>query len=118
MNIMEKNVQISLLLEVYGELLTQKQYDVLTDYYNNDLSLSEIAQNYNVTRQAIRDIIKKGENKLFELEEKLLIMKKMLKQEKKVQEILEKLSKIQKSTSDEQVNEILEGVKKDLSFLA
>lgn len=115
---MEKNVQISMLLEIYGELLTEKQYEVITDYYNNDLSLSEIAQNYNVTRQAIRDIIKKGENKLFELEEKLLIMKKMLRQEKKVQEILEMLSKIQKNLSDEQVSKILEDVKKELTLLA
>ena len=56
---MEKNVEISVLCQLYGKALTDKQYEVLTDYYNNDLSLSEIAENNNITRQAVRDIIKK-----------------------------------------------------------
>ena len=43
--IMEKNVEISILCDLYGKLLTQKQFDFLNDYYNNDLSLSEIAEN-------------------------------------------------------------------------
>ena len=75
--IMEKNVEISILCDLYGKLLTQKQFDFLNDYYNNDLSLSEIAENNQITRQAVRDIIKKGEKKLFEYEEKLLFMKRM-----------------------------------------
>jgi len=80
---MEKNVKVSMLCEVYGNLLTKKQLSILQDYYDKDLSLSEIAQNQEITRQAVRDIIKKGENKLFELEEKLGIMKKTFKQEVK-----------------------------------
>ena len=82
---MEKKVEVSMLCQIYGKLLTDKQYEFIDDYYNNDLSLSEIAENNNITRQAVRDVIKKGENKLFEYEEKLLIMKKMLKQEKQIQ---------------------------------
>ena len=73
---MEKNVKVSILCQIYGRLLTEKQYEVLNDYYNNDLSLSEIAENNNITRQAVRDVIKKGEIKLFEYEEKLAIMEK------------------------------------------
>ena len=69
-----------MLLQIYGAMLTEKQYGLLDDYYNNDLSLSEIAENYDITRQAVRDIIKKGENKLFELEEKLSVMDRKLKQ--------------------------------------
>ena len=80
---MEKNVKVSMLCEVYGNLLTKKQLSILQDYYDKDLSLSEIAQNQEITRQAVRDIIKKGENKLFELEEKLGIMKKTFKKKKK-----------------------------------
>ena len=79
---MERKVEISMLCQIYGKMLTKKQYEVINDYYNNDLSLSEIAENNNITRQAVRDIIKKGENKLFELEEKLAFMEKTLKQEK------------------------------------
>ena len=75
---MEKNVKMSILCQLYGKLLTEKQFRLLDDYYNNDLSLSEIAENLSITRQAVRDNIKKGENKLFEYEEKLGIMKKKM----------------------------------------
>ena len=92
---MEKNVKVSILCEIYGKLLTDKQLEVLNDYYNNDLSLSEIAENNHITRQAVRDIIKKGENKLFELEEKLLFMEKKMEQEKLLQDVLNELSKLQ-----------------------
>ena len=84
---MEKNVKLSILCELYGKLLTKKQYEFLNDYYNNDLSLSEIAENNNITRQAVRDNIKKGEKKLFEYEEKLSFMKRMFNQEKKIEKV-------------------------------
>ena len=115
---MEKKVQISMLLQIYGKMLTEKQYELANDYYNNDLSLSEIAENNNITRQAVRDIIKKGENKLFELEEKLTFMKKTLNQERKLQEILEELSKIETTSSDKKIEKILNHVREELSCLA
>ena len=111
---MEKNVEISMLCQTYGNLLTKKQLEILIDYYDNDLSLSEIAENHNITRQAVRDNKKKGEKKLFEYEEKLKIMKRTLKREKKIEEILEELTKIQSSYSDKEVNKILEHIKKEL----
>ena len=114
---MEKNVKVSMLCEVYGNLLTKKQLSILQDYYDKDLSLSEIAQNQEITRQAVRDIIKKGENKLFELEEKLGIMKKTFKQEEKIATILSELTKIQKRSTDKQVAEILTQIKKELNCL-
>ena len=114
---MEKKVEVSILLEIYGKLLTENQVNILTDYYNNDLSLSEIAENNHITRQAVSDIIKKGESKLFDLEEKLLIMKKMMKQEKLLQEVLAELSKIEETSSDKQVEKILNHVRKELSCL-
>ncbi len=45
----------------------KKQFEFIDDYYNNDLSLSEIAENHNITRQAVRDIIKKGEKETFRI---------------------------------------------------
>ena len=49
---MEEKVKISMLCQLYGKLLTKKQFEFIDDYYNNDLSLSEIAENHNITRQA------------------------------------------------------------------
>lgn len=114
---MEKKVEISMLWQIYGTLLTEKQYEFIDYYYNEDLSLSEIAENENITRQAVRDIIKKGERKLFEYEEKLLFMKRTINQEKLVRNILVNLNKIQKDSSDEQVTNILEEIKKELNCL-
>ena len=93
---MEEKVKFSMLCQLYGKLLTKKQFEFIDDYYNNDLSLSEIAENHNITRQAVRDIIKKGEKKLFEYEEKLMFMKRMLYQEKRIEKALSELTKIQR----------------------
>ena len=112
---MDRKVEISMLCEIYGKLLTEKQLNILDNYYNLDLSLSEIAENENITRQAVRDIIKKGENKLFEFEEKLGIMKKNMKQEEKIANILSELTKIQTKFTDEQIAEILEHIKTELN---
>ena len=114
---MEKNVKLSILCQLYGKLLTKKQYEFLNDYYNNDLSLSEIAENNGITRQAVRDNIKKGEKKLFEYEEKLLFMKRTLNQEKKIQKVLAELTKIQNDYSDNQIASVLENIKKELNYL-
>ncbi|CDE25256.1 uPF0122 protein CBN_2424 [Clostridium sp. CAG:440] len=114
---MEEKVILSMLIQTYGKLLTEKQYQIMDDYYNNDLSLSEIAQNHNITRQAVRDIIKKGEKKLFEYEEKLLFMKRTLNTEKKIEKVLSELTKIQKDYSDKQIANVLETIKKELNCL-
>ncbi|MDE5841605.1 MAG: DNA-binding protein, partial [Malacoplasma sp.] len=72
----KKLCEISLLIDFYGKLLTDKQLQNITDYYFNDLSLSEIAQNNNVSRVAIYDSIKKSENELDDFEKKLGFIKK------------------------------------------
>ncbi len=114
---MEKNVKISMLLDTYGKLLTEKQYKLLDDYYNNDLSLSEIAENEEITRQAVRDNLKKGENNLFEYEEKLGFMKKILEQEEKITKVLSEIEKIEANIEDKKINKNLQEVKKTLSCL-
>ena len=114
---MEKNVKISMLLDIYGKLLTEKQFFLLDDYYNQDLSLSEIAENDDITRQAVRDIIKKGERKLFEYEEKLGIMKKNSIQEEQIAMILSEIAKINSKDSDKEIARVLEDVKNRLNCL-
>ena len=115
---MDKHVKVSMLWQIYGKLLTKKQYNVLNDYYNNDLSLSEIAENNKISRQGVRDILMKGEGKLFEYEEKLAIMKKTELQEEQVQLILSQLSEIKDNSSDKKIEKILNEVQKELSVLA
>lgn len=114
---MEDKVKISILLEIYGNLLTNKQKNLLDDYYNNDLSLSEIAENNEITRQAVRDILKKGEKKLFEYEEKLGIMKKNSIQEEQIAMILSEIAKINSKDSDKEIARVLEDVKNRLNCL-
>ena len=63
---MEEKVRISILLELYGNLLTEKQRDYMDLYYNEDLSLSEIADNSDITRQAVNTILIKSKRKLEE----------------------------------------------------
>ena len=57
---MEKKVQIGMLCEIYGNLLTKRQLNILNDYCNEDLSLTEIAEKNKITRQPDNDIVKKG----------------------------------------------------------
>ena len=68
---MAKNLEISFLLDFYGDMLTDKQRDVVELYYNDDLSLAEIAENEGITRQGVRDSIKRAESQLLEMEERL-----------------------------------------------
>ena len=68
---MAKNLELSYLIDFYGDVLTAKQRDVLEQYYNDDLSLAEIAENFGITRQGVRDAIKRGEAILLDLEDKV-----------------------------------------------
>lgn len=74
---MEKNLRYSALLSIYGALLTDKQLDAMEYYYDEDLSLGEIAENTCISRQGVRDFIKRGEEMLDLYEEKLGLYEKM-----------------------------------------
>lgn len=73
---MEKNLEISVLLDFYGDMLTEKQRDFLEFYYNEDLSLAEIAANVGITRQGVRDSIKRAELQLIDMEDRLGLAKR------------------------------------------
>ncbi len=73
---MSKNLEISLLLDFYGDMLTEKQRDMVDYYYNDDLSLAEIAENEGITRQGVRDSIKRAEAQMLEMEERLGLTKR------------------------------------------
>lgn len=75
---MAHDVNISMLLDIYGNILTNKQRDALELYYNQDLSLAEIAEHHNITRQGVRDSIERGKSYLLHLEKNLNLMKKLV----------------------------------------
>ena len=68
---MAKNMEIAFLVDFYGDMLTEKQRDMIELYYDDDLSLSEIAENEGITRQGVRDSIKRAESQLLEMEDRL-----------------------------------------------
>lgn len=72
---MDKNIEISMLYDIYGDLLTEKQKSIFEEYYLFNLSLREIAENKKISYQAVRDSIKSSE-KMLELFESKIGMKK------------------------------------------
>lgn len=73
---MEKLLNITMMFDYYGKLLTKREYDVIDKYYNEDLSLNEIAQICDISKQAVSDSLKRAENKLYEYEQKLGLIEK------------------------------------------
>ncbi len=73
----EKNLNIGYLLDFYGDVLPERKRNVLDMYYNEDFSLAEISEEIGISRQGVRDIIKKTEEELCFFESKLGLSKKM-----------------------------------------
>ena len=101
---MAKNLEISYLLDFYGECLTEKQRSVLDYYYNDDLSLSEIAENEGITRQGVRDAIKRAENILIDMEQKLGFAKRYTELKKGLDDIRECADRIYDFTHENAVS--------------
>lgn len=84
----EKNLDITILLDFYGDVLTEKQRQVVELYYDEDLSLAEISELTGITRQGVRDSIKRGEAVLFEMEEKLGLSARFSRMREDLEEIV------------------------------
>lgn len=91
---MSKNMEIGMLLDVYGHMLTEKQSEIMDYYYNNDYSLAEISELLGISRQGVRDAIKHSEIALNGLEEKLGLSDKYRKEEEKKAKLEELIKKI------------------------
>jgi Uncharacterized protein conserved in bacteria len=109
---MEEILEVSMLLDFYGQLITRRQYEILDLHYNNDYSLSEIAQEMNISRQGVYDNIKRGKAALNELEEKLKLIRRFTEQKKKAKVILGLLEEIENSKLEQKCMEKLENAKK------
>ena len=86
---MDDRVEISLLMDLYGSLLTEKQRNIMELYYNEDLSLSEIAELNETSRQAIHDLIKRCYKSLLSYESKLHLLQKSMAHKEKIANLLE-----------------------------
>ncbi len=84
----EKNLNIGYLLDFYGEVLSERKRNVLDMYYNEDFSLSEISEEIGISRQGVRDLIKKAEEELCFFETKLGLSKKMTSLAEEVNSLL------------------------------
>ena len=93
---MAKNLNITLLYDIYGDMLTEKQQEVLELYYNEDLSLAEIAEHTGITRQGVRDSIKRGEHQLSIFEDTLGLAKRLEIIEESLDEIGTLVTKLDK----------------------
>ncbi len=85
----DEEIQFSVLYDYYSEMLTEKQRDILDLYYNEDLTLSEIAEHENITRQAVHDCIKRGGTTLLDFENKLGLARKTKKYNEIIDEVRE-----------------------------
>ncbi len=84
----EKDLQIGYLLDFYGEVLPERRREIMDLYYNDDLSLSEIAETFGITRQAVRETVKKTETELYFYEEKLGLLRRFQEAETHAQRAL------------------------------
>ena len=103
---MEEKVKIGILLDMYGVLLTSKQRNFMELYYNEDWSLSEIAESNKITRQAVRAVLLKAKKKLEKYEEQLNFMKK----QKIIKKCVEQLRELKVK------KEVFDKIEKQLDF--
>ena len=107
----------SLLYDFYGALLTEKQRQVMALYHEENLSLSEIAQEFGISRQAVHDTLKKAELALEDYENKLNLIDKLVKTEEAIAEIDREIEKIAAVTKDSQTVERLDHIKSIIDSL-
>ncbi|HCO18230.1 MAG TPA: DNA-binding protein [Tissierellales bacterium] len=84
---MEKLVKIGILLDFYGKLLSEKQYQIMELYYLNDFSLSEIGEELRISRQSVFDTIKRSEEKLYSFENELGLVDKFYSSQDTIRDI-------------------------------
>lgn len=98
-----KTIEMTLLFDFFGDLLTEKQRDYFDLYYNDDLSLSEIAEQNGISRQGVRDLIVRAENTLRSFEEKTGVVERFSNMSKLIDELECDASNILNLTNNEQI---------------
>lgn len=109
---MDAVLKFALLYDFYGELLTEKQKNVFEYFHLNDYSLTEIAQELNISRQAVRDLLKRTETILEGYEQKLKLVEKFNMQKSMVREIKSLAENIESEDKDKSTKNKIEKIKK------
>ncbi len=109
---MDEILKLTLLYDFYGELLTEKQKQVFEMHYQNDLSLSEIGEELSISRQAVRDQLKRTEKILIAYEEKLSLVERFQEQQKAVRKMKHILDKIGTGEISKEITEAIVTMKK------
>ncbi|MFA6308122.1 MAG: putative DNA-binding protein [Clostridia bacterium] len=112
---MDKIYELSLLLDFYGQLLTERQQEILDLHFNSDYSLGEIAEQLNISRQGVFDNIKRAKKSLVEFEEKLKLVSKFSTQKNKAEEALKLLRTIEYKNISAEDSNTLKIIEKDIS---
>ncbi len=100
--------RMTMLFDFYGELLTERQKEFYDLYYNEDLSLAEIAENYGISRQGVRDVIVRAEAVMTEIEDKTGLVKRYQQMRGLLEEISENAGKIKEINYRQYENRELE----------
>lgn len=103
----EKIIEIGLLFDFYGRLLNDRQYIAIELYYIHDLSLSEVGEHLEISRQGVHDILKRAENSLYKYEEKLGLVRKFIDNKEKQKYILNYVENIIQEAMNINSEEIL-----------
>lgn len=105
----EKIIEVGNLFDFYGKLLSSRQYYIIESFYLHDLSLTEIGEELNISRQGVFDTLKRAESNLFKYEEKLGLVSKFKKNNSNIDKIIELSNNIQ--------DEIIKGNSEESNYL-
>ncbi len=113
----EEHLYRSLLLDFYGELLTQRQRECYELHYNEDLSLSEIAEQCGISRQAAWENIRRASAAMEEVEDKTGLIRRFLLTEEHLKRLRARLSALRRRTAEPAVAEELQGMEEEIAAL-
>ena len=91
---------MAMLFDFYGDLLTERQKEFYDLYYNEDLSLAEIAENYGISRQGVRDVIVRAEASMTEIEDKTHLIRRFYQMQKEIAAIEEAADRLLKAVDE------------------
>lgn len=112
-----KPLEMSLLFDFYGETLTEKQRELFDLYYNEDLSLAEIAEHAGITRQGVRDSIKRAEHTLRDMENRLGLVARYGGTERCAEELMHEVERLRALNAGTLHSSEAEGIASRMSSL-